>query len=88
LGSVVVAHPFHPLSGQRLVVVFERRCPVHGRLFVCEAGPARRVTLPIAWTDRAPGEPLAHRLSEEGLATLAELVAALQDPRPAGRDVP
>jgi hypothetical protein len=87
LGSIVVAHPFHPLSGQRLVVVFERRCPVHERLFVCEASPARRVTLPIAWTDRAPEEPLAHRLSEEGLTAVAKLVAALQDPLPAGRDV-
>jgi hypothetical protein len=50
LDSIVVVHPFHPLFGQRLPVVFERRRPVHERLFVCEAGPARRVTLPIRWT--------------------------------------
>jgi hypothetical protein len=80
LGSVVVTHPFHPLSGQRLVVAFERRCPVHDRLLVCEAGPARRVTLPIAWTDRALNDTLPHRLGMEGLAALAELVAAIQDP--------
>ena len=70
------------------MVVFERRCPVHERLFVCEAGPARRVTLPIAWTDRAPDKPLPHRLGLEGLAALAELVAVLQGPPSRERDVP
>jgi hypothetical protein len=81
LDSIVVTHPFHPLSGERLPVVFERRCPVHERLFVCEAGPARRVTLPICWTDRTPDDPLAHRLGLQGLAALAELVKALHHPR-------
>ena len=79
LDYIVVTHPFHPLSGQRLVVAFERRCPVHDRLLVCEA-PARRVTLPIAWTDRALNDTLPHRLGVEALAALAELVAAIQDP--------
>jgi uncharacterized protein DUF5372 len=81
LDSIIVAHPFHPLFGQRLPVVFERRCPVHERLFVCEAGPARRVTLPIRWTDRTPDVMLEHRLGREGLAALVELVAALDHPR-------
>jgi hypothetical protein len=83
LGSVVVTHPFHPLFGQRLPVVFERRCPVHERLFVCEceSGPARRVTLPIRWTDRTPQAVLAHRLGPEGVAALVEVVAALGHPR-------
>ena len=77
----MVTHPFHPLSGQRLPIVFERRCPVHERIFVCEAGPARRVTLAVRWTDRTPDTMLAHRLGPEGVAALAEVVAALGHPR-------
>jgi hypothetical protein len=88
LDSIVVTHPFHPLFGQRLPVVFERRCPVHERLFVCEAGPARRVTLPVGWTDRKPDAMLAHRLGPEGLAALIEVVAALGHPRLAREDRP
>jgi hypothetical protein len=81
LDSIVVTHPFHPLFDERLLVVFERRCPVHERLFVCEAGPARRVTLPIRWTDRTPDAVFSHRFGPEGLAALVELVAALGYPR-------
>jgi hypothetical protein len=81
LDSIVVTHPFHPLFGERLPVVFQRRCPVHERLFVCEAAPARRVTLPVRWTDRTPDAVLAHRLGLEGLSALLELVAALHHPR-------
>lgn len=88
LSSIVVTHPFHPLSGETLLIAFERRDPVHERLFVCEAGPARRVALPLSWTDRATDVRLAHRLGPEGLAALAELVAALQDPLATARDVP
>ncbi|MFN2505247.1 MAG: DUF5372 family protein, partial [Acidimicrobiales bacterium] len=83
--SVVVAHPFHPLAGQRLDVILERRRPGAELVLVCEGGPAGRVTIPVAWTDRAPG-PLAHRLGPDGLAELARLVAALGYPRLAKRD--
>jgi hypothetical protein len=81
LDSIVVTHPFHPLFGEYLPVVFQRRCPVHERLFVCEAGPARRVTLPVRWTDRTPEAASTHRLGLEGLAALLELVAAVDHPR-------
>ena len=86
----MVTHPFHPLSGQRLTIVFERRCPVHERIFVCEceASRARRVTLPIRWTDRTPELVLAHRLGPEGVAALVEVVAALHHPRLAQEDRP
>ncbi|MHB8288439.1 MAG: DUF5372 family protein [Acidimicrobiales bacterium] len=77
--SVVVTHPFHPLSGQRLQVIFEKTRPGTGRVVVCEGGPAGRVTLPVGWTDRAPA-PLPHRLAAEGLVELAELVAAMHHP--------
>ena len=88
LDSLVVTHPFHPLSGQRLPIVFERRCPVHERIFVCEceAGPARRVTLPVRWTDRAPELVLGHRLGPEGVAGLVEVVAAWHHPQFASED--
>jgi hypothetical protein len=83
LDSILVTHPFHPLSGQRLAIVFERRCPVHERIFVCEcaASPARRVTLPVRWTDRTPDAMLAHRLGPKGVAALVEAVAALHHPQ-------
>jgi hypothetical protein len=86
LDSIVVTHPFHPLFGARLPVVFERRCPVHERLFVCEAAPARRVTLPVRWTDRTPDIVFKHRVGPQGLAALVELVAVLHHPRLAGEN--
>jgi Family of unknown function (DUF5372) len=88
LDSLVVTHPFHPLFGQRLPVVFERRCPVHERLFVCECdgGPARRVTLPIRWTDRTPEGVLDHRFGPDELAALVEVFSALGHPRFASED--
>jgi hypothetical protein len=81
LESIVVAHPFHPLFGQRLPILFKRRCRVHDLLFVYEAGPAQRVTFPDRWTDRTPDAVFAPRLGPEGLAALAEVVAASGYPR-------
>jgi len=76
LGSLVVTHPFHPLSGRRLEVLFTKRRD-GGEVFVCAGGGSGQVTLPQAWTDR--GEPaLAHRLSVEGLAALDTLARSLQ----------
>ena len=48
---VVVTHPFHPLRGQRLAVLFERRC-ADGRLYVCEGGPFGTIRVPEDATDR------------------------------------
>ncbi len=83
--SIVVTHPFHPLAGQRLVVIFEKARPGADRVVVCEGGAVGRVTLPVAWTDRAP-TALSHRLAFEGLAEAAALVAALEHPPLAKRD--
>jgi Family of unknown function (DUF5372) len=75
LGFVVVTHPFHPLNGQRLEVLFARRRD-DGVVFVCGGGAYGSITLPQAWTDR--GEPpRACRLSAEGLAALDTLVRAM-----------
>jgi hypothetical protein len=76
LDSVVVTHPFHPLAGQRLAVILDRRRGAE-LVLVCEGGPAGRVTLPVGWTDRTPVWP-DHRLAMEGLVELAHLVAALE----------
>jgi hypothetical protein len=64
------------LAGQRLVVLLERRRPSTELVYVCEGGPGGRVTLPVAWTDRAPA-PAAQRLTAAGLVALAALVGAI-----------
>jgi hypothetical protein len=76
LGFVVVTHPFHPLSGRRLEVLFAKRRG-DGVVFVCAGGVYGSITVPEAWTDR--GEPAeARRLSVEGLAALDTLVRAIK----------
>jgi hypothetical protein len=81
----VVTHPHHPLAGQRLAVILERRRSGAELVFVCEGGPGGRVTVPVRWTDRA-AEPAGHRLAVGGLVELARLVAALGYPRLAAED--
>ena len=77
LGFVVVTHPFHPLVGERLEILFSKRRD-DGVVFVCAGGVYGSITLPQAWTDR--GEPpLAHRLSVEGLVSLDTLVRVIED---------
>ena len=75
LGSVVVTHPFHPLRGQRLEVLLERRCG-GGRVFVCDAGDGRNLELAEDATDRRA--PVGERvLSFEVLVGLVAVVAAI-----------
>jgi hypothetical protein len=83
LGSAEVTHPFHPLRGQRFVVLKVRR--VSG----VETLSLRHVELgsfavPREWTDWAPldaqaaptgGQPLL--IDAFGLSTLTELVTLL-----------
>jgi len=75
LGFVVVTHPFHPLRGERLAVLFVKRRGMDV-VFVCAGAVGGQVTLPHSWTDRS--EPaLAHRLSAQGLADLAAVTRAI-----------
>ena len=75
-GSLVVTHPFHPLNGQWLSILFERKRP-EGLLYVCEGGPLGTVGLPAAWTSLS--ELAAERaLTFEVLIELAALVKALK----------
>jgi Family of unknown function (DUF5372) len=75
LGSLVVTHPFHPLRGERLVVLFVRRVGA-GRVYVCEGGPLGSVALPEDATDRG-AEPGERPLSIEVLVALVALLADL-----------
>jgi hypothetical protein len=75
LDSLVVAHPFHPLCGQRLEVLLESRSRA-GRLYVCDGGALGGVALPEDATDRGP-EPGERPLSFEVLVELVAVVAGL-----------
>ena len=76
LGFVVVAHPFHPLNGQRLEVLFVKR-RAGEPVFVCSGGVGGQMTVPRSWTDRGD-PPGAHRLSIEGLAELSAVTRAIR----------
>ncbi len=76
MGSVIVTHPFHPLRGQRLEILYVKRRGAD-TVFVCLGGFSGQITLPEAWTDR--GEPaLVRRLSAGGLAALDTLSRAIE----------
>jgi hypothetical protein len=75
LDSLCVTHPFHPLVGQRVTILFARR-RAGVRIYVCEAGPLGSVTLPEDFTDRGV-RPAARPLTAEVLAELAATIAAL-----------
>jgi hypothetical protein len=79
LGSLVVVHPFHPLRGERLEVLYVRR-EAGGRVYVCDAGNGRNVALDEAATDRGP-EPAGRPLTFEVLVELAAVVVAIGDGR-------
>jgi hypothetical protein len=70
-----VTHPFHPLSGQRLRVLFERRL-AGGLAVSCEGGPLGSLMVPLGWTDRGPAAAEAP-LTYEVLIGLAAAVSAV-----------
>jgi hypothetical protein len=78
---VAVTHPFHPLSGQRLRVLFERKL-AFGVAVSCEGGPLGSVMVPLAWTDRGPAAAAAP-LTYEVLIELAAVISAV-NPRHEG----
>jgi hypothetical protein len=75
LGSLVVTHPFHPLCGQRLEVLTERRGRA-GRLYVCDAGELGWLELSEDATDRGRASA-EQRLSFEVLVELLAVVVSL-----------
>jgi hypothetical protein len=75
-GFVIVTHRFHPLSGQRLEVLYAKRRGAD-TVFVCSGGVSGQITLPLGWTDRGE-QPLGRRLSAEGLAGLGTVARSLR----------
>ena len=75
MGSLVVTHPFHPLRGERLEVLYVRR-EASGRVYVCDGGRFGGVSLPEAATDRGP-EPAERPLTLEVVCGLVAVVAAI-----------
>ena len=75
MGFVIVTHPFHPLNGQRLEILYAKRRGAD-TVFVCAGGFSGQMTLPESWTDRGEA-PLARRLSADGLAALDTLCRAI-----------
>jgi hypothetical protein len=72
---LVVTHPFHPLFGERLEVLYVRRLAT-GRVYVCDGGGGRNVALDEEATDRGP-EAAGRPLALDVLVELAAVVAAL-----------
>lgn len=68
-------HPFHPLSGRVVEVVYSMK---RGgtRMFVLDAGGGVHMTVPVEWTDRSPASEVS-RVSTESLIHLYALVNAL-----------
>ena len=71
-GFVNVTHPFHPLNGQRLEVLYVKRRGAE-TVFACSGGVSGQITLPQSWTDRGE-QPLPRRLSAERMAELDTLM--------------
>jgi hypothetical protein len=69
---LVITHPFHPLKGQSLVVLFTQRRR-HGLFFVCEVEGRRRITVAQDWTDRGVAAS-SDRLAVEGLSAARALI--------------
>jgi len=69
---LVITHPFHPLKGQSLVVLFTQRRR-HGLFFVCEVDGRRRITVAQDWTDRGVAAS-SDRLAVEGLSATRVLL--------------
>lgn len=78
IDSLVVTHPFHPLTGQRLPILLERQYKsTAGRVYICDGVRLGNVTLPESFTDRgAPAAPRA--LTVEVLTDVAEAISVLR----------
>src|SRR5260370_25496979 len=72
---VTVTHPFHPLAGQRLRVLFERKL-AGGLAVSCEGGPLGSLMVPLAWTHRGPAAARAPP-TYEVLIDLAGVISAI-----------
>ena len=85
--SLIVTHPFHPLAGQRLAVLYERRLAGIGHVYICDAGKRGTLALPPGYTDRG-SEPGVLALDVRVLADLARVLRSsrIVDKKKAGRE--
>lgn len=80
--SLVVTHPFHPLAGQRVAVLFERRYQSLGHVYICDGGRLGNVTLPVSFTDRSllpDSLPVNVEVLAELMATVAVMTEVLTE---------
>ena len=77
--SLLITHPFHPLAGQRVAILFERtyKNTARGRVYICEGGPLGTVALPEHFTDRGVPPAMA-LLTADVLLDLAAVISALR----------
>jgi hypothetical protein len=77
--SLLITHPFHPLAGARVVILFERtyKDAARGRVYICEGGPLGTVTLPEHFTDRGI-PPATGPVTREVLLDLVAVISALR----------
>ena len=75
---MLVTHPFHPLAGRRLSIIFERRYRSGGlgHVYICDGGELGYVTLPESFTDRG-ATPEPQPLCAEGLLDLLAVMRAM-----------
>ncbi|MGH3635337.1 MAG: DUF5372 family protein [Mycobacterium sp.] len=75
---MVVTHPFHPLVGQSLTVLYERRLAGIGPVFICDAGERGTLALPPDFTDRGGDSVGCRLLDVRVLAELAGMLRAME----------
>ena len=77
--SLLITHPFHPLAGQRVAILFERtyKNAARGRVYICEGGSQGTVALPEHFTDRGV-PPATGPLTADVLLDLAAVMSALR----------
>lgn len=71
-----MTHPFHPLTGQRVEILQQRRSKGGGLVYLCDAGKLGCFSLPASFTDRGT-PPAPGPLTVETLAGLVELLKGM-----------
>lgn len=72
-----MTHPFHPLRGQSLTVLYERTLAGIGHVLICDAGQRGTLALLPEFTDRVESARSAV-LDVRVLAELARVLAAVE----------
>jgi Family of unknown function (DUF5372) len=79
--QVRIIHPFHPLYGQSFRFVVSKKLWGESRVTI-QLPDGSPLSVPISWTDTAPGDPYLHvsggrsRFRVEDLLALAKLISA------------